>query len=128
MEEQSTLLEKELVYGHTNGTPCLRDNISMLYDGAERANVLATSGSAEANEESSSSNSSGKSSSNSSSKSSSVGGMRQYGQIKASGKCGDLLGDENILFPVEYQSAPIYTILKSSQYATAKNALKNYIE
>ena len=49
MEEQSTLLEKELVYGHTNGTPCLRDNISMLYDGAERANVLATSGSAEAN-------------------------------------------------------------------------------
>jgi len=49
VEEQSTLLEKELVYGHTNGTPCLRDNISMLYDGAERANVLATSGSAEAN-------------------------------------------------------------------------------
>ena len=30
VEEQSTLLEKELVYGHTNGTPYLRDNISML--------------------------------------------------------------------------------------------------
>ncbi len=49
VEEQNKLLEKELVYGHTNGTPYLRDNISILYDGAERANVLATSGSAEAN-------------------------------------------------------------------------------
>ena len=49
MEEQSTLLEKELVYGHTNGTPTLRDSISKLYDGAKRSNVLATSGSAEAN-------------------------------------------------------------------------------
>lgn len=53
--------------------------------------------------------------------------MRQYGQIKASGKCGELLGDDNILFPIEYDSKPIYSILNSSEHATAKQALAAYI-
>lgn len=53
--------------------------------------------------------------------------MRQYGQINASGKCGDLLGEDNILFPVEYDSKPIYEILRSSQYASAKSVLEQYI-
>ena len=47
--EQSDLLNVELVYGHTNGTPTLREKISKLYNGASPENILATSGSAEAN-------------------------------------------------------------------------------
>ena len=47
--EQSDLLNVELVYGHTNGTPTLREKISKLYNGARPENILATSGSAEAN-------------------------------------------------------------------------------
>ena len=47
--EQSDLLDVELVYGHTNGTPILREKISKLYNGATPENILATSGSAEAN-------------------------------------------------------------------------------
>ena len=48
-DEQQHLLEKNLVYGHTNGTPLLRDRIADLYDGAKQENILATAGSAEAN-------------------------------------------------------------------------------
>ena len=47
--EQSDLLNVELVYGYTNGTPTLREKISKLYNGASPENILATSGSAEAN-------------------------------------------------------------------------------
>ena len=48
-DEQAELLETELIYGYTTGTPLLRDRISGLYDGASTNNILATSGSAEAN-------------------------------------------------------------------------------
>ena len=48
-DEQQSLLETELIYGHTSGSPLLRDRITGLYDGAQRENVLATTGSAEAN-------------------------------------------------------------------------------
>ena len=47
--EQSDLLDLELIYGHTNGTPRLREKISKLYNSAKSENILATSGSAEAN-------------------------------------------------------------------------------
>tara|TARA_Y100000739_G_scaffold86218_1_gene73526 strand:+ start:111 stop:1220 length:1110 start_codon:yes stop_codon:yes gene_type:complete len=47
--EQSDLLDTELIYGHTNGTPSLREKISKLYNSAKSENILATSGSAEAN-------------------------------------------------------------------------------
>ena len=43
------LLETELIYGYTTGTPMLREKIANLYTGADFDNVLATSGSAEAN-------------------------------------------------------------------------------
>ena len=48
-DEQQELLETELIYGYTTGTPMLREKISELYTGADFDNVLATSGSAEAN-------------------------------------------------------------------------------
>ena len=48
-DEQQELLETELIYGYTTGTPMLRDKIADLYTGADFDNVLATSGSAEAN-------------------------------------------------------------------------------
>ena len=48
-EEQQSLLDTELIYGYTKGTPLLRDRITGLYEGANRENILATSGSAEAN-------------------------------------------------------------------------------
>ena len=47
--EQQELLETELIYGYTTGTPMLREKIADLYTGADFDNVLATSGSAEAN-------------------------------------------------------------------------------
>ena len=48
-DEQQELLDTELIYGFTTGTPILREKISQLYTGAEFDNVLATCGSAEAN-------------------------------------------------------------------------------
>ena len=48
-DEQQELLETELIYGYTTGTPMLREKIAALYTGANFDNVLATSGSAEAN-------------------------------------------------------------------------------
>ena len=48
-DEQQELLETELIYGYTTGTPMLREKIANLYNGADFDNVLATSGSAEAN-------------------------------------------------------------------------------
>ena len=48
-DEQQELLETELIYGDTTGTPMLREKIADLYTGADFDNVLATSGSAEAN-------------------------------------------------------------------------------
>ena len=48
-DEQQELLETELIYGYTTGTPMLREKIANLYTGADFDNVLATSGSAEAN-------------------------------------------------------------------------------
>ena len=48
-DEQQELLETELIYGYTTGTPMLREKIADLYTGAVFDNVLATSGSAEAN-------------------------------------------------------------------------------
>ena len=48
-DEQQELLETELIYGYTTGTPMLREKIADLYTEADFDNVLATSGSAEAN-------------------------------------------------------------------------------
>lgn len=48
-DEQQELLGTELIYGYTTGTPMLREKIANLYTGADFDNVLATSGSAEAN-------------------------------------------------------------------------------
>ena len=48
-DEQTELLETELIYGYTTGTPLLRKRIAGLYQGASADNVLATTGSAEAN-------------------------------------------------------------------------------
>ena len=48
-DEQTELLETELIYGYTTGTPLLRKRIAGLYRGASVDNVLATTGSAEAN-------------------------------------------------------------------------------
>jgi len=48
-DEQQELLETELIYGYTTGTPMLREKIADLYTGSDFDNVLATSGSAEAN-------------------------------------------------------------------------------
>lgn len=45
----SDLLATEINYPHVNGIPALRENIAMLYDGADVANVLVTVGAAEAN-------------------------------------------------------------------------------
>lgn len=43
------LLESPLVYGQTNGSEALRENIARLYPGATQENVLVTTGCAEAN-------------------------------------------------------------------------------
>ena len=48
-DEQEELLCTELFYGYTTGTPELRKQITGLYNGVGVDNVLATSGSAEAN-------------------------------------------------------------------------------
>ena len=49
-EEQNQILDKELYYGYTNGTPALRNMIAKMYGGSIGPdNVLITSGSAEAN-------------------------------------------------------------------------------
>ena len=43
-DEQQELLDTELIYGFTTGTPILREKISQLYTGADFDNVLATCG------------------------------------------------------------------------------------
>lgn len=43
------LLATEINYPHVNGTPELRDNIALTYEGATRENVLVTVGAIEAN-------------------------------------------------------------------------------
>tara|TARA_Y100001934_G_C12355563_1_gene777925 strand:+ start:685 stop:1794 length:1110 start_codon:yes stop_codon:yes gene_type:complete len=49
-KEQSQILDTELLYGYTNGTPKLRNRIAEMYDtNLTLDNVLITSGSAEAN-------------------------------------------------------------------------------
>ena len=49
-EEQEQILNTELFYGYTNGTPALRNMIAKMYGGSIGPdNVLITSGSAEAN-------------------------------------------------------------------------------
>ena len=49
-EEQKQILNTELFYGYTNGTPALRNMIAKMYGGSVGPdNVLITSGSAEAN-------------------------------------------------------------------------------
>lgn len=97
------------------------------FDTSVKGGYKGFSGSVSVGRDADSSKSSSNSSSNSKSSSTSAGGMRQFGQIKASGKCGELLGDENILFPIEYDSKPIYSILRSSKYALAKKTLESYI-
>jgi len=76
------------------------------------ASVGGFSGGASAahNESKTSGSESSNASSSHASESVSKGGLRQFGQIAASGKCGDLLGQDNILFPVEYEIEPIYNL------------------
>ena len=50
IEEQKEILDLELYYGYTNGTPGLRERVSEMYcDKISNDNILITSGSAEAN-------------------------------------------------------------------------------
>lgn len=78
-------------------------------------------------QEKSGSSSESSSSSNSQSSSVSKGGMRQFGQIAASGKCGELLGEENILFPVEYETEPIYKLVDPKKYPKARAFLEHFL-
>ena len=49
-DEQKQLLNTELFYGYTNGTPELRKRVAEMYDSnLNIENILITSGSAEAN-------------------------------------------------------------------------------
>ncbi len=47
--ETEAALETPLGYGHSNGTPALRERIAALYPGASASQVVVTNGSAEAN-------------------------------------------------------------------------------
>jgi aspartate/methionine/tyrosine aminotransferase len=47
--DREAFLRTELGYGQSNGTPELRQSIAAMYPGATEANVLATTGTAEAN-------------------------------------------------------------------------------
>ncbi len=50
IDEQKQILDTELFYGYTNGTPELRTRVAQMYEaGLSMDNVLITSGSAEAN-------------------------------------------------------------------------------
>ena len=49
-DELKEIIEKELSYGYTNGSPRLRELIAKMYGNSfTRENILITSGSAEAN-------------------------------------------------------------------------------
>lgn len=76
----------------------------------------------------SSSNEDEESSSESNIESVSVGGQRQFGQIAASGSCGELLGEENILFPVEYETEPLCKIVNSRTYPKARSYLEHFLK
>lgn len=63
-----------------------------------------------------------------SSESVSTGGIRQFGQIHASGKCGELLGEDNILFPVEYETEPIYKLVDPTKYPNARKYIELFLK
>ncbi len=48
-KDQRALIETELGYSQANGTPALRQSIAAIYEGATEENILATTGTAEAN-------------------------------------------------------------------------------
>src|SRR5688572_20314518 len=48
-EDRERLLEMELGYSQSNGTPELRTSIANLYEGANVENIIVTTGTAEAN-------------------------------------------------------------------------------
>lgn len=48
-KDQRALIETELGYSQANGTPALRQAIAAMYEGATEENILATTGTAEAN-------------------------------------------------------------------------------
>lgn len=77
---------------------------------------VSASASASHKEEESSSSESSKGNTSQQSSSVSQGGIRQFGQIKASGKCGELLGEDNILFPVEYETEPIFKLVDAKKF------------
>lgn len=89
---------------------------SNSFSGSVEASYGAFSGEASAGREASSSNESSEQSTIENSESITTGGFRQFGQIAASGKCGELLGEDNILFPVEYESVPIFKLIDASKY------------
>jgi len=78
-------------------------------------------------EQSESSSESSNSSSSHQSESVSRGGMRQFGQINASGKCGELLGEDNILFPVEYETEPLYKLVNPRKFPRQRQLLESLL-
>lgn len=64
-------------------------------------------------------------SSTSSSSNYSTGNTKVYGQINTDMGCGGLTGDEDILFPIEYQTKPLYTLFDNETYATQNAWMKN---
>lgn len=87
----------------------------------------AFSGSASYARDSDSKSSSSSEKSESREESTSIGGMRQFGQIDASGKCGDLLGDENILFPVEYEIRPLFHLIDPKKYPRQRRYMQHIL-
>lgn len=87
----------------------------------------AFSGSASYQGDFASNNSNSKDDSESKEESVSRGGMRQFGQIAASSKCGDLLGDQNILFPVEYETEPLYKLVDPKKYPNQRRHLEGLL-
>lgn len=54
------------------------------------------------------------------------GSTRVYGQIKSDDNCGELTGDTDILFPVEYELQPLWKILDDSKYSAQVKLFKDF--
>ena len=60
-----------------------------------------------------------------------IGGKRQFGMIDASGSgCGELLGDKNLLFPIQYEQKAYWEIEKLPEgfRSTLKTYVKNFYQ
>jgi len=72
---------------------------------------------------------SSKSNSKSSNKSNSVstGSTKVYGQINMNNKCGKLTGGQDILFPVEYDTEPIWKAFDPTKYEAQIALFKTFL-